>query len=166
MSEFNKYLSLLDAILNNAINLKQAGRELLVSGVKNKNLLPFAKFMFYTSIEECGKFLLVRDSYPNKLTKNKLNKIGFYDHNKKIERLVRNINKYELHFNRNTKIIAQIIRNNLRESGLYIGFDGANLIMPFFVNNKNSLNSLVSLTNNSIKYCKCELETFKKNPFN
>lgn len=153
MSQFDKYLNLLESILVNAINLKQAGRGLLNVGIRNKNILPFAKFMFYASIEECGKFLLVRDCYPNELSQRRLTKIGFYDHDKKIKRLAGN------------NFQTQILRKNLRETGLYVDFDGNKTTLPSFLKNKNALYSLISLVKNSIKYCNAILNDFKKNPF-
>ncbi|MFA5780249.1 MAG: AbiV family abortive infection protein [Elusimicrobiota bacterium] len=165
MNEYNIYLNLLNAIFNNAINLKSAGRELLSLGRKDKKLLPFARFLLYVGCEECGKFLLVKDRYPEKLTEKLLKELGFYDHNKKIERLIRNINKYELHLDRNVRKMGQVIRHNLRENSLYVDFTGPNTLMPSGFKNKNELFALVSLANNLIKYCQLELTNFKKNPF-
>jgi len=158
----NQYKNLLEEILNNARELKNAATTLLKSSLQNQRLRPYAQFLLYACIEECGKFLLVIDQCPVQLSEKLLKKIGFYDHTKKIKRLAENIQKYNTNIKRDNARIAKIIRENLREPSIYVDFKSDKVIQPQFVKNKQSLDSLVSLVINCIKFCEFRLEEFKK----
>jgi len=158
----NQYQNLLEEILNNARELKNTASNILKSSSQNQRLRPYAQFLLYACIEECGKFLLVIDQYPTQLSEKLLKKIGFYDHIKKIKRLAENIQKYDPTIKRDNVRIAKIIRENLREPSIYVGFIDGKALPPQFVKNKLSLNSLVSLVINCIKFCEFRLEEFKK----
>ena len=162
----NQYQNLLEEILNNACELKNATTIILKSSLQNQRLRPYAQFLLYACIEECGKFLLVIDQYPAQLSEKLLKKIGFYDHIKKIKRLVENIQKYDSTIKRDNARIAKIIRENLREPSIYVNFIDGKVLPPQFVKNKMSLNSLVSLVINCIKFCEFRLEKFKKSKIN
>ena len=161
-----EYVELLEVILDNAIKLKKASAQML----KRKELRPFYQFLLFTAIEECGKFLLVKDAYPRKLTKSLLMEIGFYDHKKKIRRVVKNleleygeINPTKL--NLENKMIDNLKRN-LRENSLYIDYDEKNRkpVSPTFITSAKALQDTVIIIENLIKFCYLKLAEFKKTP--
>lgn len=158
----NQYSNLLKAILDNARNLKNAAVVLLRASLDNNNLRPYAQFMLYASIEECGKFLLILDLLPKALSNKILKSIGFYDHELKIKRLARNIQKYRPQIQRDNNKIARDLRKHLREISLYVDFRDSKVIPPQFVKNIQSLNHLTSLVINCIKFCEFKLTEFKK----
>jgi len=158
----NQYQNLLEEILNNARELKNAASILLKSSLQNQRLRPYAQFLLYACIEECGKFLLVIDQYPAQLSERLLKEIGFYNHTQKIKRLAENIQKYDFTTKRDNTRIAKIIRENLREPSIYVGFIDGRVLPPQFVKNKLSLDSLVSLVINCIKFCEFKLKQFRE----
>jgi AbiV family abortive infection protein len=158
----NDYENLLSAILNNARNLKSAAVVLFKTSLQNRSLRPYAQFMLYACVEECGKFLLALDQFPRPLSDKLLQVSGFYDHESKIKRLVTNIREYEPDTHRNDTKIARTIRENLREISIYVDFKSNKIIPPQFVKNKQSLDSLVSLVIDCIKFCEFKLKEFKK----
>lgn len=158
----NDYENLLSAILSNARNLKSVAVVLFKASLQNRSLRPYAQFMLYGCAEECGKFLLVLDQFPKPLSDKLLQTSGFYDHESKIKRLVTNIREYEPDIHRDDTKIARTIRENLREISIYVDFKSNKVIPPQFVKNKQSLDSLVSLVINCIKFCEFKLNEFKK----
>jgi len=157
----NQYQNLLEEILNNACELKNAASALLKDSLQNPRLRPYAQFLLYACIEECGKFLLVVDQYPKQLSEKLLKKIGFYNHTKKIKRLAENIQKYNSTIKRDNTRIAKVIRENLREPSIYVSFMDSKASPPQFVKNKLSLDSIISLVVNCIKFCEFRVKEFK-----
>jgi len=157
----DNYLNLLKTILDNSRNLKNAATILLKASLNNPKLRPYAQFMMYASIEECGKFLLIMDHFQKSLSDRSLENFGFYSHDEKIKRLVANIRKYESNVERDDVKIAKTIRKKLREVSVYVDFKDGKVIPPQFVKKKQSLYSLVSLSINCIKFCEFKLAKFK-----
>jgi len=163
--KYQTYIQLLEVILNNAKNLKLAGKELLKISLKYKEVRPFAQFMFYTCLEECGKFLLIKDRYPKSINNQILNKVGFYNHNKKIERLVTNLEREHGTLNpnkiRKKREVTRIIRENLREGSLYVDDKNGRIIRPTFTKSSKVLNNMVNAVKSSIELCEFRLQEFR-----
>lgn len=173
-----KYLELLRAILDNAENLKVAGSELLKASLKikkkekKKAIWSFSQFMFYSSVEKCGKFLLVLDEYPREISGKILKEIGFYSHDKKIDRVITNWSNFsgdvDISLLRNKERMRKLFRMVLREQSLYVDFkDGkVEIPTPRSIANKNLLNNLIKIVVNILQFCRIRLNDFQSNPVN
>lgn len=167
-----KYVELLQAILYNAENFKIAGSELLLTGQKKKReaIWNLSQFMFYSCVEECGKFLLTLDTYPDNLSEKMLKKIGFNNHDEKIDRVIMNwsISSRNIDINilKNREQMRDLFRTTLREQSLYVDFKNGKIEIPAprSITNKDLLDKLVKIVVNILSFCEMRLGDFESNP--
>src|SRR3989344_4197854 len=106
-----KYMSLLEALIENATALKNSAMFLLgaelnknngsnFENIKKQDQAIHAQHFLYLSLEEIGKFFLILKQYPQSLDSLKLKELGFYDHDSKIETLIIFVKKIQLKNNK------------------------------------------------------------------
>jgi len=104
------------------------------------------------------------------LNKFLLRKIGFYNHKKKIRRVVKNLELEYGEINPKKLTMEDKIINNLkqtlRENSLYVEYDEKNRIpiSPKFITSNKNLQKMVLIIENLIKFCQLKFREFKKSP--
>ena len=160
MTTQQQYIQLLEAILQNIAQLRTSASTLLEARIVNH-----ACFLMYTAIEEYAKALIVLDHYPKKLEKHDLVKAGYANHERKLTRLIRDTAiAYGGIDGRDFSKMATIIRNGIRESSLYVGFDGQ-VINPGERLSGENLEKLARLTSNCKKLLEQKIAIFQRDPF-
>lgn len=165
------YIELLESILKNAKSLLKSSSSLLKAYREDRKtgVGHIAQFLLFSSCDECGKFLIVKDLYPEKLSQKVLRKSGFYDHNKKWAKLMRYYAeqtgdiKFLAFFKTSSLNAAKFVRNKIRESALYVDYVNNKTINPGFKSEESFL-KLVKVAVSFIKLCDDELNKFQHTP--
>ena len=165
------YVILLETILKNIKALHEVSGILLRKYAKNKKggFGHIVQFLLYSSAEECGKFLIVKDLYPRKLSERTLRANGFNSHQKKWAKLLRYYAEQtgdlkNFAFYRTTANDASdFIRSKVREASFYVNYKNGKVIRPSFQSGK-SFEKLAKASVSFARLCEWELKKFIKTP--
>ncbi len=151
-------VELLDAILANAITLKDGAKAFLSLGIGQDEKIDFTRiacFLIFSSIEECGKYMLVRDIQENEIEAAKLADIKFRDHNAKMNRFFREgddasgIESLGIDVDN----LKRLMREAFREGSLYVDVKNGVIKKPGANIAGETLEGLCKLCGLSIVHC-------------
>jgi hypothetical protein len=133
-----KYILLLEAILNNSAYIKNIATLILKESLNKNNeegraLIAYANNFLFAFLDEIGKFYLIKKQYPKKIDDLKLKVIGFYIHNKKLSTLNEIIRKRQKRCGGSTqfteKQTIEMLRN-FKDTTLYIDYKNGQVKKP------------------------------------
>jgi len=165
--EKDKYITLLETILKNANRFKDSAAVILKSLPTENDYrnLSSAQFLLYCAMEECGKFLIVKDLYPKKIDSSSLRSNGFYRHEPKINRVLRNfeIDTKELNIE-NIKKKRELFKIILkyRSKSLYVDYSDVDGVID--VEEDRHLIEVCNVVKFVILLCQDKFNRFKINP--
>ncbi len=144
MTNKEKYENLLEEILKNSESLKDASIVLLEKSLEKNNysnkltFVAYAQNLMFASIDEIGKFYLIKSLYPKKIEDIILKDEGFERHDTKIKILIERIKEYRGKEITTTQESALKIIRMLKNNTLYINYKSGKIIKP---SNSSTLSS-------------------------
>lgn len=176
-SNHQKYISLLGACIENAKGLSVSATLLLgseldkdvksdSSHIKKQDQAIHAQHFLYLCLEEIGKFFLILKQYPKELDTLNLDRLGFYNHNSKIEALILFVKKIQSENNKPSpypvKGVVEIFRN-FKEPNVYVDYKEAVIIKPIAKKGANVLVDFCKTVTSSLALANVTLNDFKNN---
>ncbi len=134
-----EYTQLLSAVLENAKNLKELSLLILKESLKKKNtskqstLIAYSQNILFACLDELGKFYLIYSVYPKKLNEISLKKLGFGNHDKKIEALMQVIRTNQIKEGRKSKYTvdqAVTMIRKFKSDTLYVSYTDNKIKKP------------------------------------
>lgn len=177
MKKHKEYIELLESILENVERLRDSVIILLKAIPKTTKLNPnpnqsaaiHAQYFIYIALEELGKFYLILDQYDKKLNGINMTKIGFGNHDTKIEKLLDHSIKMQEEFgvrpNYADTIPDMVIKiRKFKEDNIYINYQEGKIIKPKVNRGKDIFTGMVNFLRTSLDIARLDLHSFKSNP--
>lgn len=176
MANVAKYVNLLEAILQNAENLRDSAILLLENTpapdtktpVPNQSYGIHAQHFIYLGLEELGKFFLILDQYDANLDNISLRKLGFENHDTKIGYLISYVNRYAEKKSAGLLELPQsfMVRElrKFKELNVYVQYKDGEIIVPIPNRGNGRLESSAKALASAMDFANACLSLFRKNP--
>jgi len=167
-----EYIALLEAIYTNAVSIEKIAALILGESLKGKNaeerltLVSFSENFLFASIDEIGKFYLIKGQYPKRLNIIDLHLIGFRDHDKKLKALIEVVKQRQQTHGAGSRFTVEQTISMLRhfkDTTLHIDYKDGKIIKPSDSQalRADAFNSYIVLINLFVEMARADLNIFK-----
>ncbi len=167
-----KYVTLLEAIKENAISIKDVAVLILEESLKKQKteekmtLVAFSENFLFAFLDEIGKFYLIKKQYPQNIDILDLKAIGFYLHNKKLEAINEIVRERQKIRGSLPKFKAEEgikILRKFKDTTLHIDYKNGEIIKPYHSTtlNRKVFKNYIDLVNILSVMVQADLNDFK-----